>query len=207
MNQNTNYSTLKLYKTDILTIDKNSMFSANANVSNFVAYLNTCWKETIDYFQYQKSLGMNLTIKLNKSQDYINLIDDADDYPYNYVSIKNYGDDRTFYYFITDFIIWRSKNTIELTLALDTIATYWDQLKFDDRTLVHREHTDRFIVPDTISIGTRKLCSSTITATYFKSMRRSFKTSYSLFSMLILASNIEFSGMLGKDISWENLEL
>ena len=65
MNQNTNYSTLKLYKTDILTIDKNSMFSANANVSNFVAYLNTCWKETIDYFQYQKSLGMNLTIKFN----------------------------------------------------------------------------------------------------------------------------------------------
>lgn len=155
MNQNTNYSTIKLYKSDILTIDKNSMFSANANVSNFVAYLNTCLKETIDYFQYQKSLGMNLTIKLNKSQDYINLIDDAGDYPYNYVSIKNYDDDRTFYYFITDFITWRSKNTIELTLALDTIATYWDQLKFDDRTLVHREHTDRFIVPDTISVGTK----------------------------------------------------
>lgn len=155
MNQTTNYSTIKLYKTDILTIEKNSMFSANANVSNFVAYLNTCWKETIDYFQYQKSLGMNLTIKLNKSQDYINLIDDADDYPYNYVGIKNYDDDRTFYYFITNFITWKSKNTIELTLDLDTVATYWDQLKFDARTLVHREHTDRFIVPDTISVGTK----------------------------------------------------
>ena len=145
MNNTTPKSTLNFYKSEILTPGKNSMYSATSTQSQFTTYLSTCWKETVQDFQYIKH-GLNITIKLDKSQDYIALIDEAGDYPYNYVGIQNSTDDRVFYYFIVG-VDWRSANTIALSLAMDTVATYWDQIKMNDKTLVHREHKDRFIIP------------------------------------------------------------
>lgn len=145
MNNTTPKSTLNFYKSEILTPGKNSMYSATSAQSQFTTYLNTCWKETVQDFQYVKH-GLNIVIKLNKSQDYIALIDEAGDYPYNYVGIQNSTDDRVFYYFIVG-VDWRAANTIALSLAMDTVATYWDQIKMNDKTLVHREHKDRFIIP------------------------------------------------------------
>lgn len=137
-------STLKFYKSEILIPGKNAMYSASANNSQFETYLQTCWRETVNNFQYIKH-DLFVSIKVAKPQSAIAEIDPA--YPYNYVSIKNSDDDRTFYYFIAA-ANWKAQMTVELSLAMDTVATYWDQISFNDKTTLIREHKDRFVVPN-----------------------------------------------------------
>ena len=150
-------STLKFYKSEILIPGKNAMYSASANNSQFESYLQTCWKETTNNFQYIKH-DLFISIKVAKPQSAIAEIDPA--YPYNYVSIKNSDDDRTFYYFIAA-ANWKAQMTVELSLAMDTVATYWDQISFNDKTTLIREHKDRFVVPSSDiyvnSVLTRKV--------------------------------------------------
>lgn len=150
-------STLKFYKSEILIPGKNAMYSASANNSQFESYLQTCWKETTNNFQYIKH-DLFVSIKVAKPQSAIAEIDPA--YPYNYVSIKNSDDDRTFYYFIAA-ANWKAQMTVELSLAMDTVATYWDQISFNDKTTLIREHKDRFVVPSSDiyvnSVLTRKV--------------------------------------------------
>lgn len=150
-------STLKFYKSEILIPGKNAMYSASANNSQFESYLQTCWKETTNNFQYIKH-DLFVSIKVAKPQSAIAEIDPA--YPYNYVSIKNSDDDRTFYYFIAG-ANWKAQMTVELSLAMDTVATYWDQISFNDKTTLIREHKDRFVVPSSDiyvnSVLTRKV--------------------------------------------------
>ena len=150
-------STLKFYKSEILVPGKNAMYSASANNSQFETYLQTCWRETTNNFQYIKH-DLFVSIKVAKPQSAIAEIDPA--YPYNYVSIKNSDDDRTFYYFIAA-ANWKAQMTVELSLAMDTVATYWDQISFNDKTTLIREHKDRFVVPSSDiyvnSVLTRKV--------------------------------------------------
>lgn len=150
-------STLNFYKSEILVPGKNAMYSASANNSQFESYLQTCWKETTNNFQYIKH-DLFVSIKVAKPQSAIAEIDPA--YPYNYVSIKNSDDDRTFYYFIAG-ANWKAQMTVELSLAMDTVATYWDQISFNDKTTLIREHKDRFVVPSSDiyvnSVLTRKV--------------------------------------------------
>ena len=150
-------STLKFYKSEILIPGKNAMYSASANNSQFETYLQTCWKETTNNFQYIKH-DLFISIKVAKPQSAIAEINPA--YPYNYVSIKNSDDDRTFYYFIAA-ANWKAQMTVELSLAMDTVATYWDQISFNDKTTLIREHKDRFVVPSSDiyvnSVLTRKV--------------------------------------------------
>ena len=142
-------SVVKLYKNDILTPGRNAMYAASETASGFSTWLSNSLQRTITDFQYVKH-GLNISIKIDANQVIINK--DIPDYPYNYVSITNSDDGRTFYYFIMD-IEWVSQNTVRFILSIDSVATFWDDLDFNEKTTILREHKDRFYQKDTIDAG------------------------------------------------------
>lgn len=142
-------SVVKLYKNDILTPGRNAMYAASETASGFSTWLSNSLKRTITDFQYVKH-GLNINIKIDANQVIINK--DIPDYPYNYVSITNSDDGRTFYYFIMN-IEWVSQNTVRFILSIDSVATFWDDLDFNEKTTILREHKDRFYQKDIIDAG------------------------------------------------------
>lgn len=142
-------SVVKLYKNDILIPGRNAMYAASETASGFSTWLSNSLKRTITDFQYVKH-GLNISIKIDANQVIINK--DIPDYPYNYVSITNSDDGRTFYYFVMD-IEWVSQNTVRFILSIDSIATFWDDLDFNEKTTILREHKDRFYQKDTVDAG------------------------------------------------------
>lgn len=143
-------SVVKLYKNDILTPGRNAMYAASETASGFSTWLSNSLQRTITDFQYVKH-GLNISIKIDANQVIINK--DIPDYPYNYVSITNSDDGRTFYYFIMD-IEWVSQNTVRFILSIDSVATFWDDLDFNEKTTILREHKDRFYQKDTVNTNT-----------------------------------------------------
>lgn len=142
-------SVVKFYKNDILTPGRNAMYAASETASGFSTWLSNSLQRTITDFQYVKH-GLNISIKIDANQVIINK--DIPDYPYNYVSITNSDDGRTFYYFIMN-IEWVSQNTVRFILSIDSVATFWDDLDFNEKTTILREHKDRFYQKDTIDAG------------------------------------------------------
>ena len=143
-------SVVKLYKNDILTPGRNAMYAASEQASGFSTWLSNSLKKTITDFQYVKH-GLNINIKIDASQMNINRSDNI--FPFNYVSIKNTDDERTFYYFIMD-IEWVSQSTIRFILSIDSVATFWDDLDFNEKTTILREHKDRFYQKGTVTTNT-----------------------------------------------------
>lgn len=142
-------SVVKLYKNDILIPSRNAMYATSTTASGFSTWLSNSLKRTITDFQYVKH-GLNISIKIDANQVIINK--NIPDYPYNYASITNSDDGRTFYYFIMD-IEWVSQNTVRFILSIDSIATFWDDLDFNEKTTILREHKDRFYQVDTVDAG------------------------------------------------------
>lgn len=130
-------STIVLYTTNI-TPEK------NCKVDDIVTYLESCNKMTIGSFQYSKIL-LDDTIKINWNQN------ELPNFPFNYLSIKKSDDinDKTYYYFILN-SNWKSQNTVELQISLDTVNTFWNDLNFTSRTNITRQHKDRFSKKTTI---------------------------------------------------------
>lgn len=143
-------SVVKLYKNDILTPGRNAMYAASETASGFSTWLSNSLKKTITDFQYVKH-GLNINIKIDAAQMNINRSDNI--FPFNYVSIKNTDDERTFYYFIMD-VEWVSQSTIRFILSIDSVATFWDDLDFNEKTTILREHKDRFYQKDTVTTNT-----------------------------------------------------
>jgi len=127
-------SFIQIYAIDFLRVEKNFIIE---DIDRFIDEYESIY--TIRDFQYIKQ-SLNLTIKVNLSQ--ANLSANADNL--TYLSIKNSDDARIYYYFITN-KIWRSENTIEFQLTMDTLNTFkWnDDYSVDKKTLVMREHKDR----------------------------------------------------------------
>lgn len=67
--------------------------------------------------------------------DYCVAIDDAAEYP------------ATYYYFVTSFS-WKAKQTVELELRMDTLTTYWDQIKsnLSPQTHITRQTKNRWSI-------------------------------------------------------------
>ena len=108
----------------------------NALVDDLDQYLNSLTPTySNNAFQYIK-LGLDLTIKINNAQNKISGHSLG-----NYVRIEQ--DNKVWYYFImnTD---WKSANTIELKLSIDSINTFRNELTWSDKTSIQREHEDRF---------------------------------------------------------------
>ena len=121
-------STLTLYRTH-LTPSKNAL----------VDELSTYLADRITYgpvdIQYQKP-ALDLAIKLTIPQAQLTRQDIG-----NYAALKQ--DNMTFYYFIMS-AAWKSANTVEVTLSIDSINTFNGYIRFSNKTTVIRQHENRF---------------------------------------------------------------
>lgn len=122
-------SQIVLYKTNITP-------ERNCKVDDLESYLIMCEQEIISDFQY-KVIRLDDTIKLNMSQT------NTPNFPYNYLAVKRDSETKIYYYFILN-SNWKSENTVELQLSLDTINTFWNELSWTAKTNITRQHKDRF---------------------------------------------------------------
>lgn len=120
-------SKLTIYKTNITP-------SRNFRVDSIDTYLNTCKKIEFNKFQYQQ-LELNLYVKIPLAQEFIS------NPQYNYARLEQ--DNKEFYFFIMS-ADWKARKTIGLALSMDTINTYWSQVKWSAKTAIQREHRDRW---------------------------------------------------------------
>ena len=136
-------SDIKLYRDVELTPDRN--FAVD-DIEDYLSVTGNYNQITGNYFKHELNTSILLDLK-QKELDYD--VTHTGAYHYNYCAIYNYNNEVTpiakdapVYYFITN-KKWRSKNIVELELYMDTVATFgW--LKLTDRTLIHRQHIDRF---------------------------------------------------------------
>lgn len=59
----------------------------------------------------------------------------------NYCRIRQ--DDRDYYFFVMS-ADWRARRTVAFHLSMDTINTWWDELSWNAKTTIQRQHGDRF---------------------------------------------------------------
>lgn len=111
----------------------------NARVDALEQYLSDCNKMTVGNFQY-KTIKLDDTIKINWNQQ------ELPNFPFNYLSIKRSDDinNKIYYYFVLN-SNWRAQDTVELQISLDTINTFWTDLKWTAKTNITRQHKDRFL--------------------------------------------------------------
>lgn len=133
-------STLKLYKHTGLELGKHFI------IENMENYLEQFEVVSIANFQYIK-IALLITIKVDMSQTFLA---PRSSFDYDYLSIINPNESiqpwtHNIYYFYIVNKTWKSENTIELSLSLDTLNTYrWNtHYIVDKKTLVKREHKDR----------------------------------------------------------------
>ena len=135
-------SKIRIYQT-VLTPARNALVD---DLDQYLSWLTPTYSN--DAFQYIK-LGLDLTIKINNAQDKISGHSLG-----NYVRIEQ--DNKVWYYFImnTD---WKSANTIELKLSIDSINTFRNDLTWSDKTSIQREHEDRFYKQEGSNILIRRI--------------------------------------------------
>ena len=125
-------STIRLYQVDFEPRD-------NFYIEDIESYLNTL-PSTSKRFNTDKGnylqLSMNIELKLPLTQDK-QIMNEA-----NYAVIEQ--DSTRFYYFVTG-ARWIAKKTVSLSLTLDTVQTFYDKLRWSDRTQITREHRNRLI--------------------------------------------------------------
>ena len=133
-------STITLYYNCLVEKDKNFILDNNG-VKAIETYLQTLTSNTIEDFQYIKQ-ALSITIKIDASQIGLCMGDGCDDL--NYCKIQN-GNQNPCYYFIIS-KTWKSANTIELVLSMDTLNTYQydEDYEVSPKTFVKRMHRDRF---------------------------------------------------------------
>lgn len=107
----------------------------NALVDNLNEYLATLTpRYSSDNFQYQQ-LSLDLIMKINVKQAVISGHSLG-----NYITIEQDG--KIWYYFILN-TEWSGQETVKLTLSIDSINTFRNDLTFNAKTAIQREHRDR----------------------------------------------------------------
>ena len=132
-------STIKFYSLPKEFKDKNAIFD-----SNFETYLNRYNTFTISNFQYIKN-QLRLSIKVSLNQDHAQPLFNQQEH-IDYVRILNEGslvEEIPYYYFVIN-QRWRGEETVELELEMDTLNTFKNQYTLSNKTLITREHKDRF---------------------------------------------------------------
>ena len=120
-------SKITLYYKSLVNKDRNFVLDNGSGTSTLETYLATLTKTTITDFQYIKN-DLSISIKINASQTGLEMIDSKN---LNYVKIENYTEtegspivyEKAMYYFVIN-KIWRSKETIELVLSMDTLNCF-----------------------------------------------------------------------------------
>ena len=110
--------------------------SQNARYENLEAFLGKgIQSAAFDRFQYIKP-ALETYVKIDVEDAWLKKKG------WDYAKVIN-GDGNAYYYFVTRHK-WVNDHTLGLTLALDTINTFWDSLRFTDKTHITRRFKDRF---------------------------------------------------------------
>ena len=128
-------STLKLYATDIDP-------ARNMIVEDIQNYLSRLSSKNVGDVMFIKP-GLEVQIRIPWDQEH-----SWNSSGFNYARATIPGENNTnqiLYYYITEGH-WCAEKTVELTLKLDTINTYWSVIndKFTSDTHITRQHQDRF---------------------------------------------------------------
>ena len=139
-------STITLFYKSLVNKEKNFVLDDGNGESRLENYLSTLQKVVINDFQYIK-IQLSLSIKIDMNQTNLEMIETKD---LNYIKIQN-GNERSYYYFVIS-KTWRSKETIELVLSMDTLNCFKfnEDYVINDKTLTKRMHKDRFEKHSTI---------------------------------------------------------
>lgn len=127
--------------TQVLNRQRNNVFD---DIEEYLASFCTKVYEA-DNIQLQQ-IEFNKTLRIDKPEIFAQL----NEFNYCYVSLdvlnENGQVDCTYYYFIED-VKRRGSQTIELSLTLDTVQTFYNEIfnSLSPRTRVLREHTNRFL--------------------------------------------------------------
>lgn len=110
----------------------------NMVIEELDSYLANCPStSTYDIMYVKPNLETNVNLPWPQSIGWV---------PSNSTYAKIITDSKPYYYFVTK-AEWRAENVVGLTLALDTINTYWNDYhtQFTNRTHITRQHKDRFL--------------------------------------------------------------
>lgn len=110
----------------------------NMVVEELDSYLANCPSTSTYEIMYVKpNLETNVNLPWPQSIGWV---------PSNSTYAKIITDSKPYYYFVTK-VEWRAENVVGLTLALDTINTYWNDYRtqFTNRTHITRQHKNRFL--------------------------------------------------------------
>lgn len=138
-------SIVTLYYKSLINKEKNFVLDNPDGSQSIETYLTTLTRQTIEDFQYVKQ-ALSVSIKINLNQEILEMINAND---INYVSIQNIDEDETplkkYYYFVIS-KNWKSKETIEFVLSMDTLNTFKfnDDYELTNKTIIKRMHKDRF---------------------------------------------------------------
>lgn len=119
---------LKMYKNTKITPAR------NARVDDIEVYLDSLegtYEST--KFQYQR-IALNMSIKVNMEQQ------EAQG-NYNYATIEQDG--KLFFFFVMSGE-QVSRKCVQFNLSMDTINTFWDFMDWNAKTMIQREHVDRY---------------------------------------------------------------
>lgn len=104
------------------------------DIFNYLKLNNQGFK-AIDNYQYIRDPAKDQIFKIDVPQaDYDNAVID-------YAMLEQDG--KIYYYFITA-ADWKSQNCLGFTAVLDPLNTYQDQYDLTDRSIIERQHVDRF---------------------------------------------------------------
>lgn len=135
-------STLKIYQCEITP-------ERNALVDHIDRYLNNFATLTYARDNFQEiQLGLDINIKIDLGQYYVGHSIG------NYASIDQDG--KIWYYFIMS-AQWKAKNTVELSLSIDSVNTFNGDFTFTKKTHIIRQHKNRFSNLSTLEPGTNVL--------------------------------------------------
>ena len=104
------------------------------DIFNYLKLNNQGYK-TIDNYQYIRDPARDQVFKVNIPQD------DYDNAVIDYAMLEQDG--KLYYYFITA-ADWKSQNCLGFTAVLDPLNTYQNQYDLTDRSIIERQHVDRF---------------------------------------------------------------
>lgn len=155
-------SIVTLYYKSLVNKEKNFVLDNPDGSQSIETYLATLTKQTINDFQYIKQ-ALSVSIKIDLNQEKLEMIDTND---INYVSIQNVDENNTplkkYYYFVIA-KNWKSKETIEFVLSMDTLNTFKfnNDYKLTDKTLIKRVHKNRFSVSIIMFISKSEIPSFT----------------------------------------------
>ena len=140
-------STIILYDDCKLIQGKNYLIDSEEALQG---YLNSLDFTTLTNFQYQR-IELDKVIKINFIQTYAEKGIGVSGHYYNYCSIKNSDNNKTYYYYLQN-ITQVSEFCVEFTLHMDVLNTFRleDDYYFSNRTHINREHKDRFIASSVV---------------------------------------------------------